>query len=136
VVNVNLPDFIEKYINDELPKDYEYQYFNENKGQIYANISIAFTNNNLLNIIKGLENSKDFLQKKNEKDIIIIKCLEMLNTEKTIQFIKEINENKDESNSKNKDKNNNNDNNFQNIYLYNSEAIEDKYKNLFLTILH
>ena len=132
VVNVNLPDFIEKYINDELPEDYEYQYFNENKGQIYANISIAFTNNNLLNIIKGLENSSDFLQKNNERDKILLRCLEMLNTEKTIQLIKKINENKDESNNKNRDKDNNNDINVQNIYLYNSEAIEDKYKNLFL----
>ena len=29
-INVNLPEFIEKYINDELPGDYAYDYFQEN----------------------------------------------------------------------------------------------------------
>ena len=39
--NVNLPDFIDKYINDELPSDYSYEYFNENKEELYASISIC-----------------------------------------------------------------------------------------------
>ena len=53
-INVNLPNFIEKYINGELPKDYSYDYFKENKEQFYANISICFNVKNLCYLIDGI----------------------------------------------------------------------------------
>ena len=45
VINVNLPNFIEKCSNNDLPEDYLYDYFEENKEQIYASISISFNVN-------------------------------------------------------------------------------------------
>ena len=54
-ININLPNFIEQYINDELPEDYSYDFFNENKEEILANISICFTIDNLIYLIKVIE---------------------------------------------------------------------------------
>ena len=67
LINVNLPNFIEKYVNNKLPDDYEYYYFNENKGQVYASIFISFSINNLCNLINGLKKSNDLFQKKTKR---------------------------------------------------------------------
>ena len=140
VINVNLPDFIEKYVNNKLPNDYEYDYFNENKGQIYASISISFNIKNLLYLIKGLEKSNDLFQKKNEKIGKLSKCLDVINKDSNIKAIKNIDQNllKEQKMIKTNVINNGNhkDNDkgkikYENIYIYNSEEIEKKYKNLF-----
>ena len=49
--NVNLPEFIEKFITNKLPKDYEYDFYEENKEEIYANISICFNIKDLILLI-------------------------------------------------------------------------------------
>ena len=54
VTSVNLPEFIEKYINNDLPQDYVYDYFKENKEQFYANISICFKYENIYHLLKAL----------------------------------------------------------------------------------
>ena len=127
VINVNLPDFIENYINDKLPNDYEYDYFNENKDQIYASISIPFSFNNLFYLIRGLEKSNDLFQKKNKNIILISKSIEKIN----INEIKTNDQKLTEKSYKNKEKDNYN-NKFENIYIYNDEIVEKKYENLFL----
>ena len=43
-INVSLPSFIKKFINDKLTNDYSYNYFEENKDKICADISICFNN--------------------------------------------------------------------------------------------
>ena len=68
VTNVNLPNFIEKYINDELPQDYYYNYFNENKEDFIANISTCFTKENIYHLIKGIHLEDNVFQRDN-KDI-------------------------------------------------------------------
>ena len=66
-INVNLPEFIEKYINDELPGDYAYDYFQENKEQFYASISICFKNENIYHLIKGLPKNDRIFEKSDPK---------------------------------------------------------------------
>ena len=136
LINVNLPNFIEKYINNKLPDNYEYDYFNENKGQIYAIISISFSINNLCNLINGLKKSNDLFRKKNENIDTISKALKMLDLDemkridqKLINEIINLSKKKDKNKNKDKDKKNNN---FENIYIYIDEEIEKKYENLFL----
>ena len=68
VTNVNLPTFIEKYINDELPQDYYYNYFNENKEDFIANISMCFTKENIYHLIKAI-NLEDNVFQRNEQNI-------------------------------------------------------------------
>ena len=132
VLNVNLPNFIEKYIKDELPKDYIYEFFNENKDEFYANISICFTIENLFYLIKGLENSTDFLKGNN---------IELDNLKKILSKIKsEFNEILiSDGNTKNMHKDSlKNSELFQdkkqqiiNYYLYNDKVIDKQYNNLF-----
>ena len=42
ITKVRLPNFIEKYINKELPEDYEYNYFKENQDEDINHRSICF----------------------------------------------------------------------------------------------
>ena len=73
VINVNLPNFIEKLINDKLPKDYSYDYFKENKDKIYADISICFKNSNLVCLIKGLSKCENIFLNNNFELILMKK---------------------------------------------------------------
>ena len=61
--NVNLPEFIVKYINDELPKDFCYKYFEENKEDFYANISICFNMENIYHLANGILKDKSILDR-------------------------------------------------------------------------
>ena len=129
VMNVNLPNFIEKFLNDKLPKDYLYEYFNENKGQIYANISIYFSIDNLYKLVKGLENS-DFLKLNNPIILKFKKSFEKLNTKEVVNTIKSIDLkilNSLKENLKIKEINE-----IENIYIFNSQSIEEKYQHLFV----
>ena len=42
ITSVRLPGFIKKYINKELPEDYEYNYFKENEDEYIMYSSICF----------------------------------------------------------------------------------------------
>ena len=131
-----LPSFIDKYINDKLPKDYLYNYFNENEGQIYAKISICFNVSNLFNLLNGLQNSPYLFQTNNPKVKKLIKSFERLNSDGTRNQIKTVDEKNinifrenDKKNEKHKDKLH--ETNIENYYLFNSQEIEKKYENLF-----
>ena len=45
MTKVNLPSFIEKFINNELPEDYQYDYFKENSDEVINCRSIFFNLN-------------------------------------------------------------------------------------------
>ena len=72
MTNVNLPTFIEQYINDELPQDYYYDYFNENKEDFIANISMCFTKENIYHLIKGIK-LEDKVFQRNDTNIFKLK---------------------------------------------------------------
>ena len=61
--NANLPNFIDKFINNNLPESYEYKFFEENKEEIYSNISICFNINYLLLLIEGVRKSPEIFEK-------------------------------------------------------------------------
>ena len=136
--SVNLPNFIEKYVNNELPKKYIYDYFNENKEQMYANISICFTINNLYYLIKGLNKTEEGFFTGNDNSKKLQKCLERLKTKESINEIKAIDERKmkahkeglkNDGKYKDKDKE---EIEIENYYLFTEQMIEKKYENLFL----
>ena len=137
VVNVNLPNFIEKYINNELSEDYIYEFFNENPDEICANISICFSIENLCDLVKGLEKSENlFKGNNNPKAKKLKRAFEKLKSEAIMQQIKNVNEiklskNKLKNSEKNKDNKKHNQNEIVNYYLYNELEIEKKYSNLF-----
>ena len=134
--NVILPNFIEKYISDELPNDYLYEFFNENKEEMYANISICFTIENLYNLIKGLEKSEDLFKTNLPKSAKLKRSLSKLIDEENFNGIKDI-DNKKKIYHINTFKNNNRNKNKEkeieilNYYLYNDHIIEKNYENLF-----
>ena len=43
ITKVTLPPFIEKLINDELPSNFELDYFAENKDEVICHRSICYT---------------------------------------------------------------------------------------------
>ena len=120
-INVNLPDFIEKYINDKMPKNYKYEYFKENKDQLYASITICFNVKNLYHLIKGLSKNDDLLNIDNKEVIRLKKILKKLSPEK---YINEINKNE-------KNKEEKKENNIENYFFHNDEIIDKKYEYLF-----
>ena len=131
VINVNLPSFIDKCINDELPEDYLYDYFSENKEQIYVNISICFNIKNLELLIQGLSKSNFFLNE-NKSIKKFKKSLDKLSSEEIMGEIKNIDLtilNNVIENLKEKDPNQYS--NLEIIYLFNSKEIEKKYEHLF-----
>ena len=133
--NTNLPDFIEKYVNDELPKDYSYDFFNENKEQICAYISTCFNLSNLKYLIKGLRKSEYLFKTDNPK----IKKLEKVYKRLKSENFEYINENQENEKTKispreSLKKNVNiieNKMNKENYFIYNELVIEEKYNNLF-----
>ena len=90
--NVILPNFIEKYVNNELSKDFSYEYFEENEEQIFTNISICFSFNNLYYLLKGIEKSSNLFQINNPNINKINKIFQRLIEKDNIKEIKDINE--------------------------------------------
>ena len=136
-INVNLPDFIEKYINGELPKDYLYDFFTENKELICTNISICFNFNHLFYLINGLQKDDKLFSNNNPKIKKLKMSLSRLKTEKTISEIVTIDDIKKKrfkanliKNEKNLTKDEQNESEI--YYLSNELIIEEKYKKLFL----
>ena len=78
---INLPNFIEKYVDNKLSKDYKYAYFNENKEIISTNITICFTIDNLYSLLNGLNKYHIIFNDENGKKLL--KAMERLKTEKT-----------------------------------------------------
>ena len=59
ITKVTLPSFISKFINDELPSDYEYDYFKENQDQVIIHRSMCFNLEQMKVILQTMETSKD-----------------------------------------------------------------------------
>ena len=61
LTKVNLPPFIEKLINNELPKSYKYNYFKENPENEFFHRSICFSFKDLCVILNNMKELKDQL---------------------------------------------------------------------------
>ena len=77
LTKVRFPSFIEKFINNELPSDYEYNYFKENPDEVVNFRSILFNIEQLLALVKTMsENEKEIF--KDNKNAKIQKAVEKL----------------------------------------------------------
>ena len=139
---IKLPNFIEDLIENKLPNEYLYDYFEENSEKIFVNISICFTLDNLWAIINGIQKTENFFEKdKNDKKIKIKKSFDKLiykeyneqiknvNEETIKNYLKEIKE-KDKVKKKKNDIIDSNYN-IENYYLLNIQIIEKKYEKIF-----
>ena len=134
VININLPDFIEQYINNQLPKDYLYNYFTENKEQICCIISICFSINNLFCLINNLKKGDSIFQSNNPKIKKLERALTRLKSDKAMNEIKTIDEQKAKINKdilKKNEKYKDEDNEVENYYLFNDLEKEKKYEYIF-----
>ena len=77
VIQVKLPPFIEKFLNNEINNNYEYNYFKENPEEGIFHRSICFSFNDLDAILKNMKNLKGTLLKEN-KNVALEKTLEKL----------------------------------------------------------
>ena len=136
--DVNLPSFIEQLVNNELPEDYQYEFFKENEGQVYANISICFNVNNIESLVKGLVKNKEIFEKIDKKDLNMQKikfCYERFSSKEVLDDLRKIDETLVNINKgqlkKNDTKKKNKKVEIENFYIYNSNSIEEKYAELF-----
>lgn len=58
LTKVELPPFIEKFVNDELPQDYKYDYFKENPDQLMFHRAICYNLYDLSLLLDNIENNK------------------------------------------------------------------------------
>ena len=132
-ISVNLPNFIEKCVNKTLSLNYSYDYFNENKEQICSNISICFNIKNFECLINGYEKYDNLPMDKNRKIDTLKKAYIRLKS--AMNEIKSIDETIKNNNKELLKEKNNKDKKqlieIENYYLYNTQEIEKKYKNLF-----
>ena len=68
--NVSLPSFIEDYINNKLPSDFKYDYFQQNKDELINFRSICFNMNEALALINNMEKCKTEIFENNDTDIL------------------------------------------------------------------
>ena len=79
LTKVELPSFIEKFIKDELPNNYQYDYFKENPDKLLFHRSICFNLYDLTALLDNIENCKKKLFV-NEKTKFFEKTFEKLNS--------------------------------------------------------
>ena len=128
VTKINLPNYIEKYINNDLEKDDCYDFFNENKDIICSNLSVCLTIDNLICLLAGLEINDKVLENKKIKKLKL--SLTKLKSKTTLDEIKNLDE-KIRITNKEPKKENTENNDSINYYVYNELIIEDKYKIFF-----
>ena len=134
--NVNLPNFIENYINNKLPNNYYYDYFNENKEQLYASISFCFNVKNLYHLIKGIKTDDIIFQNENSEVFKLKKAIQRLSPEEYITKINGIrNENeivRRESFRRNiRNKEENREDKLEQFFLFNEKTIDKNFEHLF-----
>ena len=153
LTKARLPSFIEKFVNNELPEDFEYDYFKENPDEVLYQRSIFYNLFQVRTIIKTINQIKDkiFTSPKTKG---LEKTLEKLNSkineESLINFLKvemtksqELNEDStssQQSKKKEKKKKDKKDNKAENekesdkkirYFLVTSVLYNDRYKQLF-----
>ena len=114
ICEVSLPPFIDKLINDELPEDYQYDYFVENPEETILFRSICYNINELYSLVTNAEKFKD--------DIILDKKV----IGKFTHNIRKLENLKNSLNSQNKSNNNS-----SNYFIYIDLINNKKYDNIF-----
>ena len=93
ITKVELPSFIENFINAKLPEDFEYNYFKENPEEEIYHKSTIFTIEDLSLLIELMDKSKKSIfpnNNKNEELIKLQKTFEKLSSRKSKDLIKKL----------------------------------------------
>ncbi len=93
LIKVKLPSFIEKFINDELPSEYEYNYFTENPDEVINHRSTCFNLNQIVALLETIKKSKNIIftdVKTNRKKNGLLKTIEKLLSKNNENIINEI----------------------------------------------
>jgi hypothetical protein len=94
IINVKLPPFIEKIINDELPDDYEYDFFRENPEEVVFHRSACFTVDDLYLLLELLDKNKKSIFNNNKDPIIKLeKTFDKLFSKKNKELLKKLKNN-------------------------------------------
>ena len=89
LTKVQLPSFLEKYINNELPENYEFDYFMENPDEIIYHRSICYNFDNIFIIVNNLHSLKNKILLSDN----LLKTIEQFNLSKLNDY-KKADENK------------------------------------------
>ena len=99
ITKVNLPPFIEKLINDELPQNFELDYFSENKEEVIYHRSICFTLFDLSALLDSMDLCKNIIFNEKEKEEQGLRALrltfEKLVSESCSKIMKKLKEKKE-----------------------------------------
>ena len=110
LTNVRLPSFIDKFINNELPPNYKYNYFKENPDEVICHRSTCFNLEQINSILHTMDRYKKeifFDEEKNEKKSELKKTMEILvnkHNQKIFERIISMEHNKNTSERKNSKK--------------------------------
>ena len=94
LTRVELPKFIDDYINDKLPEDYVYNYFKENPEEYIFHRSICFNIYDIKCIIDSMQKNKDKIFQGKENNGIY-KTFEKLCNKKNYAFLNDLVEKQD-----------------------------------------
>ena len=89
LTKVELPKFIDDYINDKLGEDYQYNYFKENPDEYIFHKSICFNIFDIKCIVDNMQNQKDIIFKGKENSGFY-KTFEKLSNKKNYSFLNDL----------------------------------------------
>ena len=89
LTKVELPKFIDDYINDKLPKDYVYDYFKENSEEYIFHRSICFNIYDIKCILDNMQNNKKLIFQGKE-NTGFYKTFEKLCNKKNLAFLNDL----------------------------------------------
>ena len=89
LTKVELPKFIDDYVNDKLPEDFIYDYFKENREEYIFHRSICFNIFDIKCILDNMQNNKDLIFKGKE-NTGFYKTFEKLCNKKNYAFLNEL----------------------------------------------
>jgi hypothetical protein len=94
IINVKMPPFIEKFINDELPDDYEYDFFKENQEEVVLHRSVCFTIDDLYLLLELLDKNKNSIFINHKEDVIRLeKTFDKLFSKKNKEILQKLKDN-------------------------------------------
>ena len=105
LTKVELPKFIDDYINDKLPEDYVYNYFKENPEEYIFHRSICFNIYDIKCIIDNIQKNKDIIFKGKE-NIRLYKTFEKLSNKNNMSLLNKLVDNQNKELEIEIDKNN------------------------------
>ena len=105
LTKVELPKFIDDYINDKLPEDYVYNYFKENPEEYIFHRSICFNIYDIKCIIDNIQKNKDIIFK-GEENIRLFKTFEKLSNKNNMSLLNKLVDNQNKELEIEIDKNN------------------------------